>query len=131
MGILTSSSFCYFLNNFQMRVVSGNLMYLTMISRLADAFANFQSGFLYKKTGPRLGFISIFSLSALTSFYLLMLWSESPYLILCFNILAKLGITSAFNMAFIAFMQLIPTILCSTVFGFCNVTARLATVLSS
>ena len=131
MTILTSSSFCYFLIGFQMKVVPGNLVYLTMVSQLSDAVANFQSGFLYKKTGPRLGFFSMFTLSSVGSLCLLLLWNQSPYLILCFIILAKLGITSAFNMAFISFMQLIPTILCSTVFGFCNVTARVATVLSS
>ena len=131
MVILTSSSFCYFLINFSMKVVPGNLIYLTMVSQLSDAVANFQSGFLYKKTGARLGFISMYALSGCGSLCLLMFWSGSPYLILCFIVLAKLGITSAFNMAFISFMQLVPTILCSTVFGFCNGVARVATVLSS
>ena len=73
----------------------------------------------------------MYTLSAVGSLCLLLFWSGSPYLILCFIVLAKLGITSAFNMAFIGFIQLIPTILCSTVFGFCNVPARVATVLSS
>jgi len=131
MMILTSSSFCYFLINFQMKVIPGNLIYLTMVSQLSEAFAYLQSGFLYKKTGAKLGFISMFIVSGLGSLCLLLFWSESPYLIICFIILAKLGITSAFNMAFISCMQLIPSILCSTVFGFCNATARLATVLSS
>jgi hypothetical protein len=87
-----------------MKVIPGNLIYLTMVSQLSEAVASFNSGFLYKKAGPNFALVSMFSISGLGSILLMMFWSESPYLILCFIMLAKLGISSAFNMAFIASM---------------------------
>ena len=47
-----------------------------------------------------------------------------------FITMAKFGISAAFNMIFIASVQLIPTIVAASVFGYCNVLARLMTVLS-
>ena len=44
--------------------------------------------------------------------------------------MAKFGISAAFNMVFLASVQLIPTIVAASVFGYCNVLARAITVLA-
>lgn len=43
---------------------------------------------------------------------------------------AKFGISAAFNMIYICFMQLIPTIFTATVFGYANIVARVFTILA-
>jgi hypothetical protein len=60
-----------------------------------------------------------------------MVYWENIDAILFLIISAKLGISSAFNMSFIASIQLIPAIFAASVFGYCNVLARIITMGSS
>ena len=59
---------------------------------------------------------------------LLMIYYYHVDLIPLFIVLSKFGISASFNMCFISFVQLIPTIFSTRLFGFCNTPARLATV---
>ena len=47
-----------------------------------------------------------------------------------FIIMAKFGVSANFNMVYVGFVQLIPTMYITTVFGLCNVVARLVTFMS-
>ena len=44
--------------------------------------------------------------------------------------MAKFGISAAFCMVFVCFMELIPTMFTATVFGYGNTAARIVTVLA-
>ena len=61
---------------------------------------------------------------------MLMMYWTSISLIPIFIVFAKFGISAAFNMTFIASVQLIPTIIAASVFGYCNMVARTITILS-
>ena len=76
-----------------------------------------------------MGFVSMFFLSITGSSLLILFWTNVA-LLPVFITMAKFGISAAFNMIFIASVQLIPTIVAASVFGYCNVLARSMTVLS-
>jgi len=64
------------------------------------------------------------------SVLLLIYWENKDY-ILYLILAAKFGMSSAFNMSFIASIELIPAIFAASIFGYCNVIARLVTMGSS
>jgi hypothetical protein len=84
------------------------------------------------KTGPKLGFCSMYFVSLIGSILLLYTMKNKNlhHFIPLTLMISKFGVSAAFNMSFIASVQLIPTIFTATVFGYCNVMARLATVLA-
>lgn len=130
MLLLGSNSFCYFLLNFQMKYVTGNLITNTLASQSGELIADCISGLIYTLVGPKMGFSISYIFSILGSVLLLKFWTNTST-ILYFIIMAKFGISSAFNMSFIASVQLIPTIFAASVFGYCNVVARTVTMMSS
>ena len=92
--------------------------------------ANLLSGFVYQILGAKYGFASSYVVSIVGSSLLILYWDNKDYILLLI-IAAKFGISSAFNMSFIASIELIPALVAASVFGYCNVTARLVTMGSS
>lgn len=92
------------------------------------------SGFLYIKMGTRFGLSFSFLFSMAGSIVLIFITkmdiATQVTLIPVFISMAKFGIAAAFNMCFIASVQLIPTLHTATAFGICNMAARSMTVLS-
>ena len=130
--ILSSICFCFFLINFQLKAIPGDLISLTIVCSLAEFAAGCVAGSLYLKLGDKIGQIFSFALSASGTLALFFLWTtNSPRAILISLIVAKFGITLALDMIFVSFVYLIPTILSSTVFGFCNAAARTVNAFSS
>ena len=121
--LLSTCSFCFFLINFQMKYLEGSLIQNNIFFQSAELISNATSGYLYFIVGPRKAFAFSFSLSIVGCLFLMIYWHEIqwvPYLILW----ANLGVSAAFNMCFIGFVELIPTIFRSTVFGIGNTFAR-------
>lgn len=127
--LLSICSFSFFLINFYMGRVKGSLVLNTIFSQAAEMSANYLSMFIYAFLGAKLGFLSMFVLSIVGSILLIIFFSNLT-LLPVFIICAKFGIAASFNMCFMGFVQLIPTIFSTRVFGFCNVLARTVTVLS-
>ena len=71
----------------------------------------------------------MFMVTVVGSILLVQYW-DNLEMIPIFITMAKFGISATFNMAFIVSVQLIPTIVAATVFGYCNVSARSLTILS-
>lgn len=94
-------------------------------------FANALSGVIYFKIGARLGlsFSLIFSMIGSIVLVYLFKINNQEYIPIFISV-GKMGIAAALNMCFIANMQLIPTIFSATIFGLCNVMARLMTILA-
>lgn len=93
---------------------------------MADA----AGGVLYGILGARYGFASSYLIGICGSVFLMIYWDNKDY-ILFLIIAAKFGMSSAFNMSFIASIELIPAIFAASIFGYCNVIARLITMGSS
>lgn len=82
--------------------------------------------------GPKVSHYIMGALSIFGSISLIVVWyADSPKLMMVFIMLSKFGLAAAFNMAFINFVTLTPTILTATCFGFGNFFARLLTSTSS
>lgn len=127
----TTASFCFYNFNFLMKNVEGSLIHNTMASATSELVGDLVSGVLYMKLGPRYAFSLSYAISFVGSICLILLMDSEQYDLLPFFIpLAKFGVAAAFNMCFIAAVQLIPTIFASTVFGISNVFARTITILA-
>ena len=110
-----------------MKMVKGTLTQNTIVSQIAELAANFYSGLMYLSIGPKMGFSSSYAICVVGSILLMMNWNNIDMIPLYIT-MAKFGISSSFNMIYLASVSLIPTILSSTVFGYCNVAARICTI---
>lgn len=127
--LMSISSFCFFLINFSMKKIKGSLIKNTLTSQAAEFTADLTSGLVYFLIGPKKAFVIMYLLS-MTGIVLLTIYYDDVDLIPIFIIMGKYGISSTFNMVFIAYMQLIPTIFTSSVFGIGNFTARMLSAFS-
>ena len=91
--------------------------------------ADIVGGVIYFKAGPRIGFFACFMISIVGSAMMIVTWDDLDLLPI-FIMMAKFGISANFNMCYLAFVQLIPTMYNTTVFGLCNVLARIITFMS-
>lgn len=123
------SSLDYYLITFFMKYVPGNLYVNTSVSTISELIAYICSGFVYKYFGGKTAFIISFALSAAGGF-LIAFVPATGYLIAIFVLLAKFGISFAFNLVYLIMPSLFPTELTTTAFGICNVFARFSTILS-
>jgi len=109
-----------------MKNVPGDLVSLTIVSSIADCAGTLISGLIYNKLGPKLSHILSATMAALGSVVLLFVWySNSPRLILMCILVSKFGAAAVFNMVYVDFQVLTPTLLTSTMFGIVNAFARL------
>jgi hypothetical protein len=123
---MSTSAFCFFLINFQLKTIPGDLVSLTLVNQVADITGTLISGLIYFKLGARKSLILSGTLAGLGSTLLLFVWDiNSPRLTLLCILLSKFGSASAFNIVFIDIQILSPTILNSTIFGICNAFARI------
>ena len=91
--------------------------------------ADIVSVLVYLSLGPKKGFASSYSLAILGCF-LLLCFPNNIGMIPFFVTIAKFGISASFNMVYLASVGLIPTMFASSVFGLCNVAARIATIMA-
>ena len=132
MIIMSTVAFCYFLINFQLKSVPGDLISLTIANAVADVMGTLFSGLIYNKLGARASHILMSALAATGSIVLLFVWNDSnPRIILLCILLSKFGSAAVFNNCFIDMVVLSPTILTPTFFGLINVFARLFASMSS
>ena len=88
------------------------------------------SGILLEYAGLRLSFFLSFAISLSGSVIYIVLESKEAIVIAIVVLLAKFGLGGAFNIVFLATSKLYPAIFASTVFGICNIFARLLSILS-
>ena len=97
-----ASSFDYYLLNFQMKNIKGNIFLNTFASAISELPAIIISGFMYKKLGIKITLFSWFTLSFLGGLCLLILGNSNEDLIPIFILLSKAGVTATFNMCYLA-----------------------------
>jgi len=125
--LLSISSFSYYLINFKLKNVKGSLTLNTLVSQTAEVAADVVSVLVYLSLGPRRGFASGYILATVGAL-LLLCFPDNVAMIPFFVTVAKFGVASSFNTVYLASVGLIPTMFASSVFGLCNVAARLVTI---
>jgi len=125
----TVTSFDYYLITFYMNYIPGNLYINTSISTISELIAYGFSGFFYNAFGGKKAFVLSFALSALGGFLIAFL-PDAGTMTAVFVLLAKFGISFAFNLVYLITPALFPVEITATAFGICNVVARFSTILS-
>jgi MFS family permease len=124
------SSLDYYLITFFMKYVPGDLYVNTSVSAISEIIAYIFSGFVYKAFGGKKAFIISYGIAAVGGFLIASMPNSSGYLIAFYVLLAKFGISFAFNLVYLVTPTLFPTVLTTTAFGICGIFARFATILS-
>ena len=124
-------SFSYYLINFYMKYIPGNVFINTIVASIAESAASFVTGYIVKLLGARNG---ITCTNAVAGVATVVLWlaeinglvKEVPFFIL----LAKFGVCSFFAMMYISTLLYFPSRYLGAVFGICNTAARATTILA-
>ena len=124
------SSLDYYLITFFMKYIPGNLYVNTSIATVSEILAYICAGFVYNAFGGKKAFIISFALSATGGFLIAFIPGATEYLIALFVLLAKFGISFAFQLVYFIMPTLFPVEITATAFGICNIFARFSTILS-
>lgn len=124
-----AASFDYFLINFQMKYIDGDIYVNTIVSSVSEVIAYLISGALYSTLGPKISFIGSFSIAIVGSVFYVIFGEAHKTLIPVMILGSKFGISGAFNLVYLA-NSLFPPIYASTTFGIFNIFARLASMLA-
>ena len=125
------ASFDFYLINFYLKYIPGNVFINTMVSSISSSISGYVSGLLVLKLGAQNGMCVTFALCFLSSILLLAAESSQWDAVIPFAVLsAQFGISAAFGMLYMCTLQYFPSHFLGTIFGTCNVTARAVTIMS-
>eukprot|EP00347_Sterkiella_histriomuscorum_P000203 403376785 len=135
----TSTSFTYYLINFQLKYLSGDIFSNAIASALSEAPAYIAQGYTYSRLGIKksfylylgiamIGSIGIFTFSNKEE--MLDQNSINQYVLPIMILLAKAGVSAAFNVCYFATSNIFPTIYSGTAMGICNFFAKSLTMMS-
>lgn len=124
-----AASFDYFLINFQLKYIEGDIYVNTIVSSVSEILAYLISGALYEIIGPKISFVASFIIAIIGSVFYIIFGETYKSLIPLMILSAKFGISGAFNGVYLA-NGLFPAAYASTTFGICNFFARLASMLA-
>jgi nitrate/nitrite transporter NarK len=119
----------YFLINFQMKYIEGDIYVNTIVSSISEIISYLVTGALYDTIGPKVSFVVSFAIAVVGSVFYVIFGESHKNLITVMILGSKFGISGAFNLVYIA-VSLFPPLYSSTTFGLFNVFARLASMLA-
>ncbi len=122
-----SVSFSYWLVNFQIKYIQGNVYTNSMTSSIADNIGTVLSAVLYDKFGVRIAFLTCLVFTLVGGATILLFHSVTSWMPL-FIMIGKMGTSSTFNLVFLSNSDLFPTLFSATAMGICNFFARLSTI---
>ena len=122
-----SVSFSYWLVNFQIKYIRGNVYTNSMISSIADNIGTVLSAVLYEKFGVRIAFLICLVFTLVGGASILLFHTVTSWMPL-FIMIGKMGTSSTFNLVFLSNSDLFPTLFSATAMGICNFFARLSTI---
>ena len=122
-----SVSFSYWLVNFQIKYIQGNVYTNSMSSSIADNIGTVLSAVLYDKFGVRIAFLTCLVFTLVGGATILLFHSVTSWMPL-FIMIGKMGTSSTFNLVFLSNSDLFPTLFSATAMGICNFFARLSTI---
>jgi len=123
------SAFDYYLINFQLKYIDGDIYTNTIISSVSEVTAYLVSGALYDRIGPKVSFIGSFALAVVGSILLIFLGDHYVAFVPAMILGTKFGISGSFNVVYLA-NSLFPPIYSSTTFGAFNFFARLFSMIA-
>ena len=117
----------YMVNTFEQVYMSG------ITASLAEIFAYILSACLYARLGLKQMLLYFNLLSAFGGIVILIygLQHQESFMFPCLIMLARFGVSAAFNAVFIGHDSLFPVLFASTSFGICNFLARSFTAVST
>lgn len=126
----TVTSFDYYMINFQLQFIQGNIFNNTMLSSISEISAYMLAGVLLEKINIKISFVVSYLISIAGSVTYMILGSTYPDYVPYMILGTKFGVSSAFNIVYLANARLFPPILSSTAYGICNLFARVATIMA-
>ena len=129
-SVWIASSFDFYLLNFQMKNIKGNIFLNTFSSSFSELPAIILSGYMYKRIGMKLTLIIWFSVALVGGLSLMIFGGANENLIPVFVLFSKAGVTATFNLCYLANAQIFPAIFAGTAFGICNIGAKFTTILA-
>jgi hypothetical protein len=126
--VWVSASFCFFLINYQLKYLKGDIFVNSMVSSSSEMVAYGLSGALMKLLGIKKNLAISYILAILGMVCFITIPTQDQLWLSIFVMGSKFGISSAFNIAFLGNKLLFPTSIVATSFGICNTVARLITI---
>ena len=130
----SAASFCYYMIGFYLKYIPGDVFTNIMVASLSEFFSCIISGMMAHKIGLTRSLGISFTLGLVAAIPLVFIqMAKDPntqmLVVLCV-LVSKFGITSGFNICYLANVEYFPVVYSSTVFGACNIIARFASVLA-
>ena len=126
----SASTFNYYLMTFFLKYIPGNLYINTVIANASEVLAYAASGYLMNIMGIKISYLTGFTVATAGGLLLIFLFGVTSVMPV-FVLLAKFGVSFAFNISYLGTPQLFPVVLTGTAFGICNVFARFSAVMSA
>jgi hypothetical protein len=124
-----ASAFDYYLINFQLKYIDGDIYVNTVVSSVSEVTAYIVSGAVYDKIGPKISFVTSFVIGIIGSLFYITLSSSYKSMVPFMVLGSKFGISGSFNVVYLV-NGLFPAVYSSTTFGLCNFFARLASMIA-
>lgn len=125
-----SAAFTYYTVNFYVKYIPGNMYTNVMVAQFSEIIACFISGSLANRFGTKHTIIFSFAVGGIFGLTMNYVNPTNIPLILTCLLLAKFGVSSAFNMVYIITSEYFPTKYSSSVFGICNIVCRLTSAIA-
>ena len=125
-----SSTFTYYMVGFYIKYIPGDIFIMVIVSCMAEFFACLISGIVSTFVGTKKCLFTSFFIGGVFGIALIFIDPGNTWTIGSCLLLTKFGVSSAFNLCFLVTAEYFPTMYSSTVFGACNVFARIMSIFS-
>ncbi|CDW80967.1 organic cation [Stylonychia lemnae] len=125
-----SSTFTYYMVGFYIKYIPGDIFNMVIVSSMAELFACLISGVVSGYVGTKKCLFSSFLMGGVFGILIIFISPSNTLMISFCLLLTKFGVSSAFNLCFLVTAEYFPTLYSSTVFGACNVFARIMSIFS-
>ena len=126
--VWASSTFTYYMVGFYIKYIPGDIYTMVIVSSTAELVACFLSGILSTLLGTKKCLFVSFLCGGVFGVALVFIPPSMNMVIISCLMLTKLGVSSAFNLCFLVTAEYFPTMYSSSVFGACNVFARVMAI---
>jgi len=125
----SASSFCFYILSFYLKYIPGDIFINTIIVSVADLISSLVTGLMAQWIGAQRTMTLSFLLSTVGGF-LLIFAGDNELWIMIFMLFTRFGINICFTLCYIINAEYFPAIVCSSIFGICNIFSRISTILS-
>lgn len=124
-----ASSFCFYIVGFYIKYIPGSVFSNVVVTSIADGLSSITAGIIAQYVGTQKALCMSYSLAFVGGFLLIASGKDEILIMICV-LITKFGINSAFTLCYIINTEYFPSIVCSRIFGICNIFARISTIMS-